>query len=499
VFRARTAENVAVFVGLQWFNRGVGLATKLVLVRLLAPEVFGVFALAAGLIGFIGTFGSFGLDYAIIQKGDRASQADYDVGMSLRLMIAVGLFAASLAAAGPWAALFSLPSVAGATRVLALVYLASPFSFVPATRLSSELRYRAIAVPGLLGQVANASTSIALALLGFGVWSLVFGFVVLQIVSTVAYTAVRPWKFRLSFHRPVALSLFAYARHLVSASLLLFLITNLDNFAVGYFLGTKALGLYAIAYVIGYLPVTLFSSPAGSALFPSLAKIQSQGDALRDGYLESFGYAVVFIALAAFATASMGPEIVRIFLGPVWIGATVPLIILSFYGLSRALVDFSSSLFAAVGRPQIIAVLSLYTLVGSLILLFPLTLTFGISGTAVAMTIPVGAVAVISIVRSAHVLRADVRMFAQRLRAPLIAAAIMGGSLVLLRIGLYATVPSQVTVPFIARGDTAAALVLAVMAPVGLAIYLAVLWVLDPSAFRGLWRYARMILRPRPA
>jgi O-antigen/teichoic acid export membrane protein len=137
VFRARTAENVAVFVGLQWFNRGIGVATKLVLVRLLAPDMFGVFALAAGLIGFIGTFGSFGLDYAIIQKGDRASKADYDVGMSLRLVIAVGLFAASLVAAGPWASLFKLPSVAGATQVLALVYLASPFSFVPATRLSS--------------------------------------------------------------------------------------------------------------------------------------------------------------------------------------------------------------------------------------------------------------------------------------------------------------------------------------------------------------------------
>jgi PST family polysaccharide transporter/lipopolysaccharide exporter len=251
--------------------------------------------------------------------------------------------------------------------------------------------------------------------------------------------------------------------------------------------------------VIGYLPVTLLSSPAGSVLFPSLVKLQSQGDALRRGYLESFGYAAVFIAPAAFAMASMAPEVVRIFLGPKWIGSTGPLIILSFYGMSRALVDFSSSLFGAVGKPRIIAVLSLYTLVGSLILLFPLTLNFGISGTAVAMTIPVGAVAAISIVRSAHVLRADVRMFAQRLRAPLIAAAIMGGSLVLLRIGLYASVPSQVTVPFIARGDTAAALVLAVMAPVGLAIYLAVLWVLDPSAFTGLWRYARMILRPRPA
>jgi PST family polysaccharide transporter/lipopolysaccharide exporter len=281
--------------------------------------------------------------------------------------------------------------------------------------------------------------------------------------------------------------------------LLGFLITNLDNFAVGYFLGSTALGLYALAYVIGYLPVTLLSSPAGSALFPSLSKIQSQENALRQGYLESFGYAVVFIAPAAFAMAAMAPEVVRIFLGPVWIGATVPLIILSFYGLSRALVDFSSSLFAAVGRPRIIAVLSLYTLAGSLILLFPLTLSFGISGTAVAMTIPVAAVAAISIVQSARVLRADLHTFIQRLRSPLIAAAIMGGSLLLLRIAFYAIVPDRVTLPFIARNDTAAALVLAAMAPLGLAIYLALLWVLDPSAFRGLWRHARMILWSRPA
>jgi PST family polysaccharide transporter/lipopolysaccharide exporter len=177
----------------------------------------------------------------------------------------------------------------------------------------------------------------------------------------------------------------------------------------------------------------------------------------------------------------------------------VPLIILAFYGLSRALVDFSSSLFAAVGRPRIIAVLSLYILIGSLVLLFPLTLTFGISGTAVAMTIPVGAVAIVSIVQSAHVLRVDLQTFFQRLRSPFIAAAIMGGSLVLLRIVLYATVPDRVTLPFIARGDTAAAFVLTAMAPAGLAIYLAVLWFLDPSAFRGLWRHARMILWPRPA
>src|SRR2546428_13842660 len=102
--------------------------------------------------------------------------------------------------------------------------------------------------------------------------------------------------------------------------------------------------------------------------------------------------------------ATMAPEIVRILLGQIWIDATIPLIILSFYGLARAVLDFGSSLFAAVGKPRIIAMLNLYVLVGSMILVFPLTLMYGISGTALAMTVPVGFVAVVSISRAAKVL-----------------------------------------------------------------------------------------------
>src|SRR2546422_829465 len=370
------------------------------------PDVFGVFALAAGLIGFIGTFGSFGLDYAIIRKGDRAAENDYNVGMSLRLVIAVGLFVATVAVAGPWASLFALPSVASASQVLAIVYLASPFSFVPSTRLAAELRYRTIAGPSLAAQISNSLLSVVLAAFGFQLWSLVYSLVVSQVVATVAFSLVCPWTFRFSLRRDVARPLLAYAKHLVSASFLAFLITNIDNFTVGFFLGSTALGLYAIAYAIGYLPVTLLSSPAGSALFPSLAKIQSQGDALRRGYLESFRYAVVFIAPVAFA--------------------------------------------------------------------------------------------IVSIIQSARVLRVDLRMFIQRLRSPLIAAAIMGGSLSLLRIAFYAIVPDRITLPFIARSDTAA-FALVILPPLGLAVYLALLWMLDPSAFRGLWRHARMILWTRPA
>lgn len=498
MFRARTAENVAVFVSLQWFNRVLGVVTKIILIRLLMPDVFGVFALAAGLIGFIGTFGSFGLDYAIIQKGERATTDDYDVGMSLRLLIAVGLFVASILVAGPWASLFSLPSVAGATQILAIVYLITPFAFVPSTRLSGELRYRAIAVPSLAGQISNSLTSVALAVLGFQIWSLVYGLVVSQVIATVAYSIVHPWTFRLSIRREVARPLLAYAKHLVSASFLGFLITNVDNFTVGFFLGSTALGLYAVAYAIGYLPVSLLSAPAGSALFPSLTKIQLREDVLRQGYLESFGYAAVFIAPAALGMAVMAPEIVHL-LGPVWIAATVPLIVLAFYGLARAFLDFGSSLFAAVGKPRIIAMLNLYVLIGSVILVFPLTLAYGISGTAVAMTVPVGVVAAASIVRGAKVLRVDARTFFRKLRSPFLAAATMGVLVWALRMTLYAILPDRVALPLVGGSVSEATVVLGVGVAFGFFIYFALLSGLDPTAFRGIWRHARMVLQPRSA
>ena len=66
------------------------------------------------------------------------------------------------------------------------------------------------------------------------------------------------------------------------AAVLAFLITNIDNFTVGKVLDTTQLGFYSVAYGYGYLPVSLFSGPAGQAFFPSLTKVQADLDLLRE-------------------------------------------------------------------------------------------------------------------------------------------------------------------------------------------------------------------------
>src|SRR5207249_7532139 len=157
--RALTAENTTILVGLQWLSRVFAAVTKIVLARLLFPEDFGVFALAAGLVGFVSVFGNFGLDYALIQRGSSVREVDYDVAMSIRLLISLGLFGATVILAIPWSGFFGAPLVTPTTQVLALVYLVSPWSFIPSTRLSAKLNYRGLILPNVFGQLTNTSLS----------------------------------------------------------------------------------------------------------------------------------------------------------------------------------------------------------------------------------------------------------------------------------------------------------------------------------------------------
>ena len=488
MFRQRTTENVVIYVGLQWFNRILGVVSKVVLVRFLFPEDFGVYAIAAGLIGFVGTFGSFGLDYAIIQKGADTTEEDYNVGMSLRLLIAAGLFVVSFTVSGPWATLFprfDASTVTITTEVLALVYLVTPWYFVPSTHLTQELRYRAIAIPNLVGQVSNAVVSIGLAVAGFGVWALIYGLIVSQVITAAGYIVLRGGRFRFRFRASVARPLVGYARHLIMASLLTFLITNVDNFAVGRILGPDPLGYYAVAYGFGYLPVSLLSTPTGSALFPSLTRIQKDEGALRDAYLESFSYAVVLIIPAAIGISILAPEIVRILLGPAWLPAVLPLLVLGFYGLGRGLVDFSSSLFSAVGTPRTIALQNFYILVLSLGLLWPLTVWYGIWGTSVAMTVPVLIVAVVSLRQSAKTLQGRLADFADRLWGPLVAAETMGVFVYALRTAMYAVLPVRIGIPLLGASVSEATIVLLVGIATGIALYFGILKYADPKVYQG--------------
>jgi O-antigen/teichoic acid export membrane protein len=62
--------------------------------------------------------------------------------------------------------------------------------------------------------------------------------------------------------------------------------------------------------------------------------------------------------------------------------------VLCLYGLNKAMLKTTENLYLSAGRPKIMTKINLYQFAAMLILIYPLTVRYGILGTDIAVVIP---------------------------------------------------------------------------------------------------------------
>jgi O-antigen/teichoic acid export membrane protein len=183
------------------------------------------------------------------------------------------------------------------------------------------------------------------------------------------------------------LELYRYGRWVTLGTFISYVNDQGDDFLVSKVLGANALGFYQTAYKISNLPTTQGAGLIYQVIFPLFSSIQNETVRLKRGLIKallitfalSFGFSVVVYLLAPFA--------VNLFFGPNWMPLIPALNVLLLFGLTRPLISVGAAVFDAIGQPKTIAGLNLIRLLIMVILLFPLTKTYGIVGTAWAVVI----------------------------------------------------------------------------------------------------------------
>src|SRR4051812_34585881 len=97
------AFGAAWMMSVRLVDRSIGLASTVILARLLAPADFGMVAMAMGVVALLELFSAFGLDSALIQKID-IGRAHYDTAWTFQLLFGVFIGVGLLAFAWPAAA-----------------------------------------------------------------------------------------------------------------------------------------------------------------------------------------------------------------------------------------------------------------------------------------------------------------------------------------------------------------------------------------------------------
>ena len=343
----------------------ISLGSTLVLARILSPNEYGLMAIAMIIIGFIGFFNEVGIGAAIVQKSELTT-TEVNGCFAIAVLISFLLFLATIAASESIAVFYGNPQLKAMIAVLSFGFLLGAISTIPMAFLRREMQFKAIAGTNLLAIAIQSIFSVILAKLDYGVWALVWGFIVSNLITSIGFFILSPWRPRGKYDIREASKLVIYGLHITSSRIFWYLYTNADKAIIGKLLGVKSLGVYDMAFSLATLPSGQVTTLVVNVATPLFSKLQHQLPELNSVMLKlTRGLAyITYPALIGMLVCSR--ELIMVALGPQWDDVLIPFSALCLMGLIKSVDPLLSQVLISVGHAK---KLSAYTALCSVVML----------------------------------------------------------------------------------------------------------------------------------
>ena len=326
-----------------------------ILARLISPADFGLVGIAFLIVNALAIFQGLGLGAALIYRKDGIQKA---TNTAFLLTALTGFLLSVLSfLLAPYVGFFFNLQGGEATLVIRVLFVKifiDSLGLIQASLLEKELMFKRKTLAEASFGVAQGVVSIALALLGYGVWSLVHGQLVASALRTVVLWRVWPHPVSWGFDTTIAREILGYGKHMLGFNVINFALMNVDYFIVGRVLGATALGFYSIAFNVSNLPTTNLTHVVGRVMFPTYSKLQDDKTRLAKAFFTTLHF-VSFLSLpVGIGILLLARPFVLAILGSKWMAAIPAMQALAIFGIMRSLMANVGELYKSVGRPDII-------------------------------------------------------------------------------------------------------------------------------------------------
>jgi O-antigen/teichoic acid export membrane protein len=340
----------------------VVLITTAVLARLLTKGDFGLVAVAVVAINYLSVVKDLGLGVALIQKRENVNEAANTV-FTINLILGLGLSIIVFPLAPFFATYFNDPMVTPVLRWLGLSFAINALGAVHVVLLMRELDYRRKFIPDMGNTVVKGIASIALAYAGFGVWALVWGQIAGAVASVILVWIVLPWRPRLTLERKITSGLMKFGASVTVGDILGVFIDNIDYVIVGRLFGLAQLSVYTLAYRLPEMLLIGNLWVMSGVLFPAFSSIQDKPEEMRRGVLTSVRLIQLIAVPISLGLLIAADPIVRVLFGDQWLEAIPVLRVLAVYAWVYSLGYHIGDVYKAIGRPNILLMLTILTFI----------------------------------------------------------------------------------------------------------------------------------------
>ncbi|HYJ29104.1 MAG TPA: oligosaccharide flippase family protein [Allosphingosinicella sp.] len=293
-------------------------------IRLLDPSDYGLFAMTQVVLVLLNLMNGWGFASALVQR-ERIDREQIRQVFGLLILLNTALAAIQFAMAPIAAAYFRHPEVADLLRVQAVLYFSTPLIALPSALLGREIDFRRQALVNLVSAMLGAGTALACAYAGWGVWTLVAAPLVLWWSRAIGMTIAARTLVKPSFRFKGAGPLLRYGSAMVAVQFFWFFQSQADVFIGARVLGAHELGVYTTALFLTQILAAKFVPPLNDVAFAAYSRMQDRRDAMGGAFLKSVRLIMLIALPFYFGLAVTAEPLVLTALGGKWAEA-VPIV-----------------------------------------------------------------------------------------------------------------------------------------------------------------------------
>ena len=336
----------------QFGNQIVGFIISVILARILLPQEFGLIGMIAVFVAIGNALLNSGLNKSLI-RGKNLESNDYSTVFYFNVFASIVVYLILFVSAPFIANFYSQSILTSIIRVYCLTFIISGVSSVQLARFTKNMNFKTQTLIAIPASIIGGITGVVLAVLDYGVWSLVWSSLVTSILNSIQLWYYSDWYPSAGFNLDKFKFHFNYGYKLTISELLDRIFQNAYIIVIGKFFSATQVGFYTRADTMNQLPVKNLSRALDKVTFPLFVKIEKEEKKLKSVYKRIMCTVVFVVTPVMVSLGILAEPIFRFLFTEKWLPAVPYFQILCITGILYPLHAYNLGVVNVKGRSDL--------------------------------------------------------------------------------------------------------------------------------------------------
>lgn len=332
-------------------NQGIQFIIQIILARLLLPSDFGLIGMITIFIFISNSIIDSGFANALIRE-KKVTQKDYSTVFYFNLITSIIIYIILFILSPYISKFYNEIKIISILRVLGLTVIINSFGLVQRVILTKKIDFKTQTKINVMASIISGIMGIIMAIIGFGVWSLVARTLFQSIIQSLLLCMLNKWIPSLEFDFSSFKKYFKFGWKLLVSGLINTIYNNIYYLIIGKGFSAYELGYYTNASKVKDISTQSINTAIQKVTYPVLSNI-SDDEKLKMSYIKLLKISAFIIFPIVMGLSAISDPLFNIVFGEKWAPSIILFQILCFEGMLYPIHSINLNILQVKGRSDL--------------------------------------------------------------------------------------------------------------------------------------------------